>query len=1004
MNTLAYKQFEKKFFRLNLLFSCLWLLSMPVAAQSPGGEAAETEIQYLSGRGYGDTVEWEFFCTEGRNSGEWSTISVPSCWEQEGFGTYQYGIEFYGKARDSAIADEKGKYRYRFQVPDDWREKQVRIVFDGSMTDTEVRINGRKAGSVHQGGFYRFDYDITDLLKFGSENLLEVTVSKESENASVNLAERRADYWNFGGIFRPVFLEARPTRFIDRTAIDADADGSFMAEVFLGNAGGASMSVEAQLFDEDGGKVGGAISSSLEPGSDKLVLDGDFPGTKNWTAETPNLYTVVFTLLQDGRPVHKVEERFGFRTFEVRPGDGLYLNGQKIILKGINRHSFWPESARTLNKELNYADVRLMKEMNMNSVRMSHYPPDPEFLDACDELGLYVLNELGGWHGNYDEGVGRKLVGELVRRDVNHPSIIFWDNGNEGGWNTALDDEFAKWDPQDRPVLHPQQSHDGVETMHYRSYGETQEYLRGKELFLPTEMLHGLYDGGHGAGLWDYWELMRKHPRCVGAYLWVFSDEGVARTDQNGRIDNVGNYGADGIVGPHREKEGSFYTVKEIWSPVQVRAGAGTETESAAGTGAAAASGTAPERQTSGGQEFGEKGREQLPPGFSGTLRVENRYDFTNLNQCSFAWSLESFSQPGRPAETGRAIASGSLQGPEAGPGETATLNLDLPQGWEDADVLYVTALSPSGDSLWTWSWNWERDTHIAVEPANASTGQLETSEEGDRLLVSGTFGEYAFDKTTGMLAGVSAGGADISLENGPRFVAARRGDRTLDGSIAPRSPKGVDRIYKPIETEQELLDFSFRRDGDDVLVEASYFGPLKRLSWRISPGGSLRLDYDYGYQGVVELMGISFDYPEPKMNAIRWLGRGPYRSWQNRIHGTRLGVWENDYNDPVPGETFTYPEFKGYFRDWQWAEFETDEGIISVAVERPGSYLGVYTPRDGRDALLYTLPETGLAVLDVIPAVRNKVNSTDLNGPSAQARHVDGVVSNTIWFQFKKK
>ncbi len=535
-------------------------------AQNP----AETQRMYLSGTGPDDAVEWDFFCTAGRNSGGWTKIKVPSCWEQQGFGAYNYGVNFYGKETNPGIPTEQGLYKYEFDIPQNWQGRRVQIVFEGVMTDTRVLINGQKAGSLHQGGFYTFSYDISNLVKFGEKNLLEVTVSKESENASVNLAERRADYWNFGGIFRPVYLESFPPQFIQRVAIDAKANGSFLAEVYTGEGYESDFSASAKITDLNGTQVGEIIENEIPAGSDKVVLKTKIEGVDLWTAETPNLYKVTFQLQNNGKTVHTITKRFGFRTFEIRKQDGFYVNGQRVLLKGINRHSFWPETGRTLSKEQNYEDVRLIKEMNMNTVRMSHYPPNPEFLDACDELGLYVLDELTGWHGKYDTGVGKNLVKELVVRDVNHPSIIFWDNGNEGGWNTELDNEFDKWDPQNRPVLHPQQDLNGVETMHYRSYGETQEYLRGKDIFFPTEMLHGLYDGGHGAGLSDYWEMMRKNPMCGGALLWVFADEGVVRTDQGGRIDNDGNHGADGIVGPHHEKEGSFFTVKEIWSPVVV--------------------------------------------------------------------------------------------------------------------------------------------------------------------------------------------------------------------------------------------------------------------------------------------------------------------------------------------------------------------------------------------------------------------------------------------------
>ena len=168
-------------------------------------QSVTTERQYLSGTGCDDMVEWDFMCTDGNNSGKWSKIGVPSCWELQGYGTYQYGMKFYGKAFPEGAADEKGHYKYEFELPESWRGKQIELVFEASMTDTDVLINGRKAGSKHQGGFYRFIYDVSDRVFFGPEkkNRLEVTVAKESENAGVNLAERRADYWNFGGLWRP---------------------------------------------------------------------------------------------------------------------------------------------------------------------------------------------------------------------------------------------------------------------------------------------------------------------------------------------------------------------------------------------------------------------------------------------------------------------------------------------------------------------------------------------------------------------------------------------------------------------------------------------------------------------------------------------------------------------------------------------------------------------------------------------------------------------------------
>jgi hypothetical protein len=730
----------------------------------------------------------------------------------------------------------------------------------------------------------------------------------------------------------------------------------------LNEAQTGGFEVTAQLIDAEGKTVGNPVFAALPSASDKIVVRNTYSGIQLWTPETPNLYRVNFILKKDGKLVHELSERIGFRSIEIKEGDGVYVNGSKVNLRGVNRHSFRPETGRTLNREQNYEDVRLMKAMNMNTVRLSHYPADPDFLEACDELGLYVMNELAGWHGRYNTGVGRKLVHGLVQRDVNHPSVIFWDNGNEGGWNVELDKEFHVYDPQKRPVLHPQQDLSGLETMHYRSYGETQEYLRDKMVFFPTEFLHGLYDGGHGAGLYDYWNMMYPHRRCAGGLLWVLSDEGVVRTDLNGKIDNDGNHGADGIVGPHHEKEGSFYTIKEIWSPVYID-------------------------------------MKKLPAEFNGKIPVENRYDFTNLNKISFTWKLAKLPVYSTLGEKAKILKESTFKGPDLEPRTSGEIDLKLPADWKNSDVLYLMAIDPFGNEVYTWSWNLMEQKAIQSSGIDAAKAELQFT--GYFLIARAGDLELQFDRDNGLLQKVVRKGKTISLGNGPRFVAFRRGDRSPDAWMAEQVVKGMDRVYADLSRDSKLADIQYFNEGENAVVEAKFFGELESTRWTLTPKGEVRLDYAYRYDGVVELMGIQFSYPEEKVKSKTWLGEGPYRIWQNRVHGTMLNVWEVDYNNSIPGETFVYPEFKGYFGNWHWARFTTTEGKIGLATANQGQYLGVFTPQDGRDKLLYTFPETGFAILDVIPAVRNKVNTTDLIGPSSQAKHVSGTRKGTIWLAF---
>jgi beta-galactosidase/beta-glucuronidase len=269
------------------------------AARSHEAAAAGTAVLPLTAMGESgeSAVQWDFRIDRGRGAGKWKQIRMPSCWEQEGFGTYYYGTQGRGKPDDDPIIPkERGHYRTQFVVPAEWRDRHVRVVFEGAMTDTEVRVNGESVGETHQGGFYRFHYDITERVVFGAKNVLEVMVDKESSNESVNRAERRGDYWTFGGIYRPVWLEARPADHIDWTAIDARADGSFYAQVHLGSAPPAGSTVSAHIYDANGEAVGQPLFAPVGSGSTTAVLRGQLRAPSPWSAEHPYLYRVRFAL------------------------------------------------------------------------------------------------------------------------------------------------------------------------------------------------------------------------------------------------------------------------------------------------------------------------------------------------------------------------------------------------------------------------------------------------------------------------------------------------------------------------------------------------------------------------------------------------------------------------------------------------------------------------------------------------------------------------------------
>ncbi len=928
------------------------VVGLPVGAYA----SEASEVRYLSGTGYGDAVPWDFRCSEGRECGYWTTIAVPSQWELQGFGTYDYGY------RDDAVAKEEGAYRHRFVAPETWSNRQVVLVFEGVMTDTLVRVNGVLAGAEHQGGFTRFNYDVTALLRFGEENLLEVRVRKHSANASVNRAEREADYWVFGGIYRPVYLRANPTSSVEAVAIDARHGGHLRVQVA---ARGVLVGdqVVARVLTRDAEPAGTVFAADVTVGTVgtvEVVLDTDVSGVRSWSAEDPVLYFLDVALERNGRVLHQRSERFGFRTIEVRPGAGLFVNDQRVLLKGVNRHAFWSVSGRTLNAAIDRRDVELLLTMNANAVRTSHYPPDPSFLDLCDELGLYVIDELPGWKEAYDTEVGGQLVRELVQRDRNHPSIVFWANGNEGGWNTELDDDFALHDFQHRPVLHPEAVASGIDTVHYPSYEELGERLepslvrrswwrrlgRSEDvapppLVMPTEMLHGLYDGGGGTGLAEYWSLLQGSKLGVGGVLWSFFDEAVARGDHGWRLDTAGNKAPDGVVDVERIPEASFHTIRSLWSPVAIDSLANPQGEDVSL--------------------------------FDGALAVENRFSHTNLAACTFTWSWLRFPVPGgagHPEGTDGplaldAIPGGSQPGPPVAPGKRGVLRLPMPgQGLGEAseappDAVRLALFDSRARERMVWviplrsHKNWVKEM-IAAAPAIGIVDQ-------------GAGGTVPVMRVGGVTVEIDRlGGVLTALSNGETHMA----------------------ISGPVPV------------GEKVGAVASAM-----VDWALLPSGWLRLRYRQDVPEGSPVTGIRFAYPQARVRSVAWLGGGPSPVWRNRRDGPRIGHWSRVRNGAPRGSA---PAFAGFYDQVYWAALDTDDGCLQIALGSDETALGLYNPDFGvaPETAVASLPEDGITVLHTIPAMGTKFHRPEALGPQGgrpeptEEAGEPGTIEGVLWLR----
>lgn len=941
---------------LGLFVACLCLFQV---------KAQQTEVKYLSGTGDGRKVDWDFWCSAGMNSGKWSKIGVPSCWEQQGFGGYTYGRYYiyeresekkYATYRERNFCDEYGIYRHRFTLPVGWKGKQIDIVFEGVMTDAEVRINGMSAGPVHQGAFYRFSYDITDKLDFDKENTLEITVQKQSADKSVNAAERRADWWLFGGIYRPVYLIAKPQTHIGHVAVDARADGILFADVCLEGVREGQRLVFSLSDAVSRQRLGQHTFNVSADARQKFYSKWD--GIKLWDPEHPNLYNLTLQLVsEDGEVVHEMTERIGFRTVEFRAQDGLYLNGTKLLVKGVNRHCFDSREGRTVNHALDLKDVKLIKKMNMNAVR-SHYPPDKHFLELCDSLGLLYVYELCGWQNSYSTEVGKRLIPEMVNRDVNHPCIFLWGNGNEGGWNTEIDNLFTQYDPQRRHVIHPWADFAGLNTRHYpRAQDYAYSLDRGQNVFMMTEFLHGLYDRGHGAGLDGLWMKFKASPLFAGGFLWTYVDEAIYRTD-TGEMDTYGPNAPDGIVGADRQPEGSFYTIREVWSPVQVK-------------------------------PFGANAS------FKGDFYVENGYLFSNLDECRMKWKVYSCPSPLLGGEIS-CIAKGDVALPALRPGETGIAHLSIPDNFSKGDILELEAYNAVGDTICGWTFP-IKNTCQYFESQNLGRKKVEKKaasyrEEDGKLLLSANGTTVRFNKADGSLKEVRQDGRVVPLSSGPLSIGMK----------------------------SAFCSSSVKMQGDTAVYTVKYYGAVDSIVWRLTPDGLLGMDalflnyrmenrFDGAYfTNPVYSLGFSFSYSEKGVEGMRWMGKGPYRVWKNRIKGTNYGIWQKDYNNTVTGEyhePLVYPEFKGFHANLYWAELRSETASMTVWSETDGIFFRVFTPeeqrdREGRGLSVKEYPVGDLSFLVEIPAVSSQGAGGE--GANIKINKGDEGFRMKLWFKFE--
>ena len=540
----------------------------------------------------------------------WDEIEVPSNWEISGYGVPIYlnhPYEFSYEPSPPNIPDgynPVGSYRKDFNIPEDWDGHRIAIHFGAVKSAFFIWVNGKKVG-YSQGSKLPAEFDITEYVKTGN-NLLALQIYRWSDGTYLECQ----DFWRISGIERDVYLYAEPsirvTDFWAKTPLDKNfKNGLFELEIDIRNDKiiEKKISVHTELFKPNGRRVYNKKDIVIVEGDTKIrhVLKKRILDVDAWTAETPNLYTVQITLKKGFNVITSLSDEIGFRTIEVANGQ-LLVNGQPILIKGVNRHEHDPDKGHVISRELMEQDIKLMKEFNINTVRTSHYPADPYWYDLCDRYGLYVIDEANieshgmGYHPDRTLGNNPKWylahltrIKRMVERDKNHPSIIMWSMGNEGGDGVnfiGCSNWLRTRDPS-RPVHYERaenRDHVDIYTPMYPGVEWLKKWASKKHErpLIMCEYMHAM--GNSLGGMSDYWDLIRKEPQLQGGCIWDWVDQGLRKTSEDGRsffayggdygpsdTPSDGNFLINGLVQPDRRPNPHFFEAKKAYQNFLVR-------------------------------------------------------------------------------------------------------------------------------------------------------------------------------------------------------------------------------------------------------------------------------------------------------------------------------------------------------------------------------------------------------------------------------------------------
>ncbi|MGM0619752.1 MAG: glycoside hydrolase family 2 TIM barrel-domain containing protein [Bacteroidota bacterium] len=853
----------------------------------------------------------------------WKEIPVPANWQLHGYGKPIYtNITYPFKVDPPKIQHENnpvGSYRRTFTIPEKWDGKEVFIHFEGVKSAFYLWVNGRKVG-YSQGSMTPAEFNITDYLQEG-ENVLAAEVYRWSDGSYLE----DQDMWRLSGIYRDVYLMAKPKTTIRDFFITTDLGDNYRHAELNIKADIKNYSAEhkeglelrATVFEK--GNFGDALFILNErvdaDASQKItvLLNRTVRNPKLWTAETPNLYTAVFELFdENGEVVEKAGSHFGFREMEIRGGE-FFVNGKSILFKGVNRHEHHPDYGRAVTRQSMVEDILLMKQYNVNAVRCSHYPNQPLWYELCDEYGLYVFDEanveshgisygknlLPGSDPNWTDAVVTRAE-RMVFRSRNHPSIVTWSLGNEAGHGDnfyKMADRIRELDPT-RPI-HYRQMNEAAD-MDSQTY-PTPEWIinRAQEKpdrpFLMNEYAHAM--GNSVGNLQEYWDAIEKYPALIGGFIWDWVDQGLRHKTENGTgffayggdfgdKPNDDNFCINGLVSPDRVPNPSLYEVKKVYQNISSK----------------------------------------FIDAETGEIQVQNKFRFLNTSEFAASWEL---------LEDGKAVESGNIDSPDIEPGETDVVNIPFQTDLKDGNEYFLKVIfSLKNDELWAktghiiaWDQFCLQEALFTVSEEMKSGREFEFEKNEEEIIITGNDFQATFDAEKGELKSLKYDGEErLQSPLVPNFWRVPV-DNDLGHGFEVSS--GAWKTASEFRRIKKMAAANVNDDSVQVTVTAELpvFANLHKTVYTVYPSGAIKVDCSMDLlPDVPELprFGVQFQIPYHFKN-MSWYGRGPQETYQDRKSGAAFGIYEGVIKDQA--YPYIFPQETGNKTDVRWVSFTNDSG-----------------------------------------------------------------------------